>query len=146
MNKNLNFVPTQTNFSKATLNKELEDFYRCIKLKAHFKNAENKDRFTEEDIFRKCTNKTWFPNSNHHSIQIFIEATRNEINNEIKKTKQSNYSNLSVKEQKAWQELQSRDDIVIIEGDKSDAVVIRDVEDYIKEREDSSTTQKTIKD
>ena len=80
------------------------------------------------------------------SIETFIEATRNEVNNEIEKTKQPNFLNLSVKEQKALQELQSRDDIVITEGDKSDAVVIRDVEDYIKEREDSSTTQKTIKD
>ena len=83
MNKNSNFVPTKTNFSKITLNKELEDFYRCIKLKAHLKNAENKDRFTEEGIFRKWTNKTWFPNNNRHGIETFIEATRNEINNEI---------------------------------------------------------------
>ena len=50
LNKNLNFIPTQTNFSKTTLNKELEDFYRRIKLKVHFKNAKNKDQFTEEDI------------------------------------------------------------------------------------------------
>ena len=87
------------------LNKELEDFYRRIKLKAHFKNPENKAHFTEEDIFRKPTNKTWVSNNNHHSVETFIEATRNEINNEIEKTKRSDYSNLSVKEQKAFQEL-----------------------------------------
>ena len=85
LNKNLNFVPTQTSFSKTRLNKELEDFYRLIKLKAHFKNAENKDRFSEEDIFRKAIKKSWIPNNNYHSIGTFIEATRNEINNEIKK-------------------------------------------------------------
>ena len=50
LNKNLNFVPTQTNFSKSTLNEEFEDFYRSIKLKSHFKNAENKDRFSEENM------------------------------------------------------------------------------------------------
>ena len=54
----------------------------------------------------------------------------------FKKTKRPNYSNLSVKEQKALQELQSRDDIVITETDRSGAVVILD----------SSTTQKTLKD
>ena len=91
LNKNLNFGLTQTNFSKTTLNKELEDFYRRIKLKVHFKNAENNDRFTEEGIFRKPTNKTCVPNNNHHSIEIFIEETRNEINNEIEKTKRPNY-------------------------------------------------------
>ena len=49
LNKNLNFVPIQTNFSKTTLNKALLGFNRRIKLKAHFKNAENRDRFTEGD-------------------------------------------------------------------------------------------------
>ena len=60
--------------------------------------------------------------------------------------KRPNYSNLSVKEQKALQELQSRDDIVITEADKGGAVVILDVEDYMKKRKDSSTTQKITKD
>ena len=60
--------------------------------------------------------------------------------------KRPNYSNLSVKEQKALQELQSRDDIVITEADKGGAVEILDVVDYIKRRKDSSTTQKITKD
>ena len=37
------------------LNKELEDFCRRIKLKAHFENSENRTQFTEEDIEK--TNK-----------------------------------------------------------------------------------------
>ena len=68
-------------------------------------------------------------------MESFIEATRNEINNEIEKTKRPNYSNLSIKEQKALQELQSREDIVITNADKDGAVVILDVEDCIKEVE-----------
>ena len=51
----------------------------------------------EEDIFRKPAKKTWVLN-NHHSIETFTKATHNEINNEIEKTKQLNYSNLPVKE------------------------------------------------
>ena len=66
-------------------------------------------------IFRKLTNKTSVSNNNHHSIVTFIEATRNEINNEIEKTIQPNYPNLSVKKQKSLKELQSRDDNVITE-------------------------------
>ena len=42
------------------LNKELEDFYRRIKLKAYFKNPKNKARFTGEDTFRTSTNKLGF--------------------------------------------------------------------------------------
>ena len=117
------------------LNKELEDFYRHINLKSHFKNHENKANFTEEHIFRKPTNQIQVAYNNHHSIETFIEATRNEINNEIEKTKQPVYSNLSVKEQKALQELQSRDNIVITDAVKGGMVVIFDVEDYIKETE-----------
>ena len=49
----------------------------------------------------------------------------------MKFKKRPNYSNLSEKE-KALQELQSRDDTVITEADKGGAVVILDVEDYIK--------------
>ena len=37
LNKNLNFVRIQTNFNNITLSKELEEFYRRIKLKSHFK-------------------------------------------------------------------------------------------------------------
>ena len=94
----MNFVPTQTNFNKTTLNKKLENFYRRIKLKTYFKNPKNKAHFTAEDIFRTWTNKNLVPNNNHHGLETFIGATRNEINNEIENTKQTNYSNLSVKE------------------------------------------------
>ena len=107
----------------------MEDFYRRIKLKAHFKNPENKVRFTEEGVFRKPTNKTWVPNNNHHSIDTFMEAARNEINNEIEKPKRPNYSNLFVKEQKTLQKLQSRDSTVITEADKGDTVVRLNIED-----------------
>ena len=44
----------------------------------------------------------------------------------------NNKQNLCVEEEKALGELKSRDDIVITEADKGGAVVILDVEDYIK--------------
>ena len=72
-----------------------------IKLKPNSKNPKHKSRFTEEEIFREATNKTSVPNNNHHNIETFIEATPNEINDKIEKTERPNYSNLSVKEQKA---------------------------------------------
>ena len=79
------------------------------------------------------------------SIETFIEATRNEVNNEIEKTKQPNFLNVSVKEQKALQELQYRDDTVITEADKGGAVAILDTEDYIKEVEGQPHNTETYK-
>ena len=52
-----------------------------------------------------------------------------------KKTRPSKYSNLTIEERKAMQELQSRNDIVITHADKSGTAVILDVEDYVKEAE-----------
>ena len=128
MNKNLNFVPTQKPINKDTVNKQFEDFFRRIKLRAHFKNK-NKNLSSKKDRFKRPTNKNWIPTNNHHSKETFTEAIRNEI--QEKKTRPSKYSNLTIKERKDMQELQSRNDI----SDKSGAVVILDVEDYVKEAE-----------
>ena len=43
--------------------------------------------------------------------------------------------NLTIKERQAMQELKSKNDIVITDADKGGAVVILDVEDYVKEAE-----------
>ena len=52
-----------------------------------------------------------------------------------KKTRPSKYSNLTIKERKEMQELQSRNDKVITNANKDGVVVILDVEDYVKEAE-----------
>ena len=67
LNKNLNFVPTQKAFDKKTFDKEMNDFYdfyRSIKLKAHFKDAANHQHLTEEGIFKKLSSKSWIPPKN----------------------------------------------------------------------------------
>ena len=56
---------------------------------------------TEEDIFRKPPYKTWILSKNCHTTEAFIEATNNEINEEIAHIKPPKYSNLSRGEQKA---------------------------------------------
>ena len=47
------------------------------------------------------------PTNNHHSIETYMEATHNEIQEKIEKIRSSKYSNLTIKEQKAMQKLQS---------------------------------------
>ena len=49
MNKNLNFVPAQKTINKDTVNKQFEDFFRRIKLRAHFKNNKNKNLSSKKD-------------------------------------------------------------------------------------------------
>ena len=46
-------------------------------------------------MFRKPINKTWIPKKNNHTIETFIEATNNEINEEIAHMKPPKCSNLS---------------------------------------------------
>ena len=79
--------------------------------------------------------KHGFHPKNHHTIEAFIEATNNEINEEIAHTKPPKYSNLSKGEQNALEDLQERDDIVIVNVDKGGAVVITDVTNYIEKAE-----------
>ena len=52
LNKNLNFIPTSKVYNKDKLNKELESFYRLLKLKAYFKDNENTKLTTEQKIFK----------------------------------------------------------------------------------------------
>ena len=126
----------QKYFNKKKCFNETNGFYRRIKLKAHFKDQTNKSK-TGEDIFRKPTDKTWIPSKNHHTIETFIEATNNEINEEIAHIKPPIYSNLSKGEQKALEALKERDDIVIVNAKKGGVVVIMDVTDYIKKLKDN---------
>ena len=74
------------------------------------------------------------------TIETFIEAANNEINKEIAHMKPPKYSNLSKGEQKALEDLQERDDIVIVNADKAGAVVIMDASDY-KEKAERQITR-----
>ena len=124
MKNNLNFVPTQKTINKDTIKKQFEDFFRQIKLRAYFKNKKNLDLSSEEDRLKKPGNKNWIPTNNHQSIETFIEATRNEIKEKVEETRPLKFSNLKLKDRKTMQELQSKKDIVITDGDRGGAVVI----------------------
>ena len=60
----------------------------------------------------------------HHTTETFTEVTNNEINEEIVHIKPPKYSNLSKGEQKALEDLQERDNIVIVNANKGGAAVI----------------------
>ena len=99
------------------------------------KSIKIKSPLLKKDKFKKPTNKNRILTNNHDNRETFIEATRNKSQDKIKKTQASKYSNLTVKERKAVQQLQSRHDIVITDANEGGAVVVQDVEYYVKEAE-----------
>ena len=96
----------------------------------------NHKHLTEDEIFKKPSSKTWFPQKNKkNTVERIIEAKNNDIDPELKKLKWPKYSNLSEREQKAPEELKLRDGTVITNAHKGGAVAILDVKDYLKECE-----------
>ena len=75
----------------------------------------------------------WTPKDTHHNVSTFIELVQIDLNKEKKKKMKSPKPNLSKGEQKAKEELPKRKDIIIINADKSSAVVTMVVEKYINE-------------
>ena len=70
------------------------------------------------------------PNKIHHTIENFIEATKNGINDELKTMRTCKYTNVSKNEQ-----LKPREDIVITNADKRGTVDILNVKDCNEEYE-----------
>ena len=136
LNKNLNFIPIPSIFNKNQLNKELDDFFRLIKLKAYFKDNNMYNPSTEDQLFKPKTNKKWRPDKNHHTVETYIEATKNALETEEQNNnKNKYYNNLLKGERKVLKELADQNDIIITKADKGGAVVIIDVKDYVKEAE-----------
>ena len=52
LNKNLNFVPTQKKYNRNEFENDIENFYRRIKLTAHFGTHKTKQIKTEEETFK----------------------------------------------------------------------------------------------
>ena len=85
----MNFIPTPDVYNEQKLDKELQNFYRSIKLKAYFKNTENQQPNDENQIFKAKTKEKWTPAENHHSIETLINLVEKEINNAKKRTKKT---------------------------------------------------------
>ena len=67
LNKNLDFVQNQTNINKKELHNQLDEFYRCIKPKAHFEDMHKQaNLFDEEYRFKSKSNKNWVPTKTYH--------------------------------------------------------------------------------
>ena len=91
---------------------------------------------TEDQLFKPKSNKKCRPDKNHHTVEMYIEATKNALEPEEQKSNRNKYyNNLTKGERKALKELAVWNDIIITKADKGGAVVIIDVEDYVKDAE-----------
>ena len=72
----------------------------------------------------------------YHTIETYIEATKNILEaEEQNNNKNKYYNNLTKGKITALKELADRNEIIITKTDKGEAEVIIDVEDYVKEPE-----------
>ena len=64
----------------------MKEFYRPIKLKAHFQDTHKQvDLSDEESRFKSKNDKHRVPTKTHHTINTFIEATKIDINEQLTK-------------------------------------------------------------
>ena len=82
---------------------------------------------------RNKQNKNKTPPSNHHTINTYVEAVKKVIEQTKTVPPKKITSNLSKDEKVALKDLSKRDNIIIANADKGGAVVIMDVNDYIRE-------------
>ena len=87
------------------------------------------------NLFKPKTIKKRRPDNNHRTVEKYIEATKNALETEEQSNKNKYYNNLTKGERKALKELADRNNIIITKTDKGTAVVIIDIEDYVKEVE-----------
>ena len=62
--------------NKKELNNQLDEFYRRIKLKAHFQGTLKVAELSDEEYRFKNKSKYWVPKNLHHTRDTFIEATK----------------------------------------------------------------------
>ena len=93
MNKNLNFIPARRIFNKNQLSKELYDFFRLIKLKAYFEDNMYVYMYNPTKLDQPKTNKKWRPDENHHTVETYIEATKNALETEEQNNNKNKYYN-----------------------------------------------------
>ena len=138
---NLNFVPTPNKINKNELLQDIKNFNRRIKLKSHFGSI------PKEGLYFK-SNSTWEPQNTHHTVKTFTEDFSRRVMEKINNGNNQRIAdrkNLTKLEMQAMEDLQKREDLVITKADKGGAVVVQDVQNYIKEADRQLSDKKFYK-
>ena len=83
--------------------------------------------------YKNKTNPEWLPKDIHHSVKTFIESVDRDLQKETNETTPERKQNLTKGGIQSLHNLKERDDIIITKADKGGAVVIINVDDYLKE-------------
>ena len=87
---------------------------------------------TPSDIPNTKPKSTWEPKKKHHTINSFIEALNNDVDEIFKHKQTLPRNNISQHEKNIISEFSKREDLVFTKADKGGAIVILDLEDYIE--------------
>ena len=127
LNKDLNFcsTPGKHNKFKYTRDEPLAK-----------KDATLNTRLPMKDVIqltKSSSEKKWIPEETHHTVKTFIKAFNKELEIEEKFEKETLKSDLTKNEPDALPQLSQRDEIITTKADKGGAVVVIDVDGYIRE-------------
>ena len=86
-NKKLSFCSIPNQFNRINFNKDLQAFFRRIKLKAHFADNTLYEP-TEDECFGPEKDSTWAPDKVDHTVETFIAAVSNDLENFEKRNSQ----------------------------------------------------------
>ena len=118
----LSFVPVDKNTDEFQVKADCENFYRRLRLKAHFFDEDKEGRNANDGDSSKVS--SWTPPEGKFSaLDHYIDLCRRQVSRSNFK-KRAAYSNLSLGEKQALDRLSKRDDIVIKPVDKGGAVVV----------------------
>ena len=89
MNSNyLNFCSNPGKHNKSKHTRDINDFIRRIKFKAHFKTTQPLANKEVIQFAKSFSEKKWIPKETYHTVETFIEAFNKEL--EIVKNLKSN--------------------------------------------------------
>ena len=127
LSKGLNFCPTPREVNQAQLSQDLTEYYRRIRLREFFLDAETCD----PEPFR--IKSTWIPPKNRiPALETYVQVVSSQVTNPDNFVHRS-YDNLPREERLALNTLRLRTDIIIKPADKGSAVVVMDRQQYIDE-------------
>lgn len=146
LGRGYNFIPTRNPkslLSIGTMEKDLETFFRRLRISFHFQNQPQTPR-NYPSLY--VPNTSWnVPTKDRHPVlEEYIKKTRQSFSSTIKNTSTRSFMNITNSEMKALQDLCHNTKVKIAYADKNLGIVIVDTEFY--ERQTSLHLQTIDKD
>ncbi|XP_033107926.1 uncharacterized protein LOC117109651, partial [Anneissia japonica] len=134
LSKGLSFVPQRPKIDDFQALKDLEQFYRKLKLKANFHNQPLTSTDSDDGFSNLRRNHSeWTPPTGRFpALDLYINKCRHDINKNVLKQR-SRSESISVGEKKALSNLRNNSDLIIKPADKGGATVVWRKDLYICE-------------